>query len=202
VWLANLADLELHTSLSLRADPQQPTMMVFDLDPGTPADIIDCTTVALRLKALFDGLGLACFAKTSGSKGMQIYVPLNTPCSYDDTKAFSRAIAQLFEKESPRTITSVMKKSLREGKIFIDWSQNDDHKTTVCVYSLRARETPTVSTPITWEEIAAASRKHDAAMLKFSADDALARVDRYGDLFAPVLTLKQMLPSLGRVATS
>lgn len=202
VWLANLADLELHTSLSLRVDPQQPTIMVFDLDPGAPADIIDCAVVALRLKTLFDHFGLACFAKTSGSKGMQIYVPLNTPCHYDDTKAFSRAIAQLFEKQSPKTITSVMKKNLRAGKIFIDWSQNDDHKTTVCVYSLRARETPTVSTPITWDEVSAASRAHDAAMLKFSADDVLSRVDHHGDLFAPVLTLKQRLPSLDHLAAS
>jgi bifunctional non-homologous end joining protein LigD len=202
VWLANLADLELHTSLSVRADPQQPTMMVFDLDPGTPADIIDCAAVALRLKELFDGLGLACFPKTSGSKGMQIYVPLNTPCTYDDTKAFSRTIAQFLERKSPQTVTSVMKKSLRAGKIFIDWSQNDDHKTTVCVYSLRAGETPTVSTPIAWGEVSAALHAHDPQALQFSADEVLARIDRRGDLFAPVLTLKQRLPSPDRALAS
>lgn len=202
VWLANLADLELHTSLSMRANPQQPTMMVFDLDPGAPADIIDCASVALRLKQLFDHLDLTCFPKTSGSKGMQIYVPLNTPCSYNDTKSFSRAIAQLLEKQSPKTVTSLMKKSLRTGKIFIDWSQNDDHKTTVCVYSLRARETPTVSTPIAWDELTAALEARDARALRFSAEDVLARVDRHGDLFSPVLTLEQRLPSLDRAIAS
>lgn len=198
VWLANLADLELHTSLSLRSDPQQPTMMVFDLDPGEPADIIDCAGVALRLKELLDHLGLVCFPKTSGSKGMQVYVPLNTPCSYDDTKSFSRAIAQLLEKRSPQIVTSVMKKSVRAGKVFIDWSQNDDHKTTVCVYSLRARETPTVSTPLAWDEVSAAVQARDARALQFGAEETLGRVADLRDLFAPVLTLKQRLPQLDR----
>ncbi len=202
VWLANLADLELHTSLSLRTDPLQPTMMVFDLDPGEPADVIDCAAVALRLKELFDHLRLACFPKTSGSKGMQVYVPLNTPCSYEDTKSFSRAIAQLLEKQSPRTITSVMTKNIRPGKVFIDWSQNDDHKTTVCVYSLRARETPTVSTPLAWDEVSTTLQARDAKALQFSADNVLARVGRHGDLFSPVLTVKQRLPSLGLIADS
>lgn len=202
VWLANLADLELHTSLSVRHDPRQPTMMVFDLDPGAPADIVDCAAVALRLKELFDRIGLASFPKTSGSKGMQIYVPLNTACTYDETKTFARAIAQLFETQSPQHITSVMKKNLRTGKVFIDWSQNDDHKTTVCVYSLRARDVPTVSTPITWEEVSTACRAHDAGMLTFPPEQVLARADRLGDLFAPVLTLRQRLPSFSRLASS
>jgi bifunctional non-homologous end joining protein LigD len=197
VWAANLADIELHTSLSLAAAIERPAMMVFDLDPGPPANIIACCRVALHLRDLFEQVGLETFAKTSGSKGLQVYVPLNDDAiTYEDTKPFARAVAELLEKQHPKQIVSRMTKSLRPGKVLIDWSQNDEHKTTVCVYSLRAKERPTVSTPVTWEEVEAASRRRSGKVLTFEHDDVLARVEERGDLFAPVLTLRQGLPTL------
>jgi len=195
VWAANLASLELHTSLARASDIMCPTMVVFDLDPGAPATIRECCRVGLRLRQMFSELGLQCFAKTSGSKGLQVYVPLNTPTTYEVTKPFALAIAQHLEQEDPKGVLSNMKKELRTGKIFVDWSQNDDHKTTVCVYSMRAREQPTVSTPVTWDEVEA----HASGKLKqlaFTIDDVLARAEKLGDLFAPVLQLKQELPAL------
>jgi bifunctional non-homologous end joining protein LigD len=195
IWAANLADLELHTSLSLAVDIERPTMLVFDLDPGEPAGIVDCCRVGLWVRELFDGLGLESFAKTSGSKGLQVYVPLNVETSYDETKPFSRAVAELLEKQHPDEVVSRMTKSLRPGKVLVDWSQNDEHKTTVNVYSLRAKERPTVSTPVGWDEVEACLRAEDADVLTFTSDDVLARVEEQGDLFAPVLTLKQELPA-------
>jgi bifunctional non-homologous end joining protein LigD len=194
-WLANLAALELHTSLSLAENIDQPTMVVFDLDPGEGADIVQCCQVALWLRDLLAGIGLECFAKTSGSKGLQPYVPLNTPVTYETTKPFANVIARLIEKDHPKLVTSNMRKDLRKGKVFIDWSQNDAHKTTVCVYSLRARERPTVSTPVTWDEVEACAKKADASLLRFEAGDVVRRFEERGDLFAPVLELKQRLPS-------
>ncbi len=196
VWAANLAALELHTSLSLAVATATPTMMVFDLDPGPPATVVDCARVGLWLKEIFDYYGLASFPKTSGSKGLQVYVPLNTPTGYDQTKAFAHALARLLEKQHPDAVVSRMTKALRTGKVLVDWSQNDEHKTTVCVYSLRARPEPTASTPVTWDEVAAAWEKRDAGLLRFEATAVLARVEKYGDLFAPVLTMKQKLPEL------
>jgi bifunctional non-homologous end joining protein LigD len=196
VWLANLADLELHTSLSQVEDLQRPTMVVFDLDPGEPAGIVECADVALRVHGLLERLGLQSFVKTSGSKGLHFYIPLNTPVTYEGTKPFARALARLMEKQYPDEVTSVMKKEVRKGKVFIDWSQNDDFKTTVCVYSLRARERPTVSTPVAWDEVEAACSARDPKRLTFESNDALARVERDGDLFEPLLTLEQTLPEL------
>ncbi len=190
VWLANLADLELHPSLALAKDPDRPTVLAFDLDPGEPAALPECREVALLLRDLLADLGLECVAKTSGSKGMQVYVPLNTPVTYDGTKPFAQAIAQLLEKQHPKLVVSSMKKSLRAGKVFIDWSQNSRHKTTVAVYSLRARPQPTVSTPVTWDEI-----EDDNLELVFETADVLERVEEHGDLFAPVLELSQKLPA-------
>jgi bifunctional non-homologous end joining protein LigD len=195
-WVGQLAALELHTSLSKSTALRRPTMMVFDLDPGPPADILDCIVVALRMRDTLARLGLQSFPKTSGGKGLHFYVPLNTPCTFDDTKAFARTVAELFEREDPEHVVSDMKKELRVGKILIDWSQNDEHKTTCCAYSLRARERPTVSTPVTWRELETALRKRDAESLRFEARDVLARVKKSGDLFAPVLTLRQKLPHL------
>jgi bifunctional non-homologous end joining protein LigD len=195
VWAANLADLELHTSLSLAAEITRPTMMVFDLDPGEPADIVDCCRVGVWVRELFDGLGMQSFPKTSGSKGLQVYVPLNVETSYDETKPFARAVAELLEKQHPEHVVSRMTKSLRPGKVLVDWSQNDEHKTTVNVYSLRAKERPTVSTPVAWGEVEECLRTEDAEVLTFPSDQVLARVEERGDLFAPVLTLKQELPS-------
>jgi bifunctional non-homologous end joining protein LigD len=194
VWAANLADLELHTSLSLGKDILRPTMMVFDLDPGAPANIVQCCQVAIWLKPMLEKLGLQSFPKTSGSKGLQIYVPLNTPVTYDDTKPLAHELARILEKEHPHAVVSDMKKNLRVGKVFVDWSQNDDHKTTICVYSLRAKNKPTVSTPVTWEEVQKCLKKKDPQILVFESHQTLARVDKLGDLFEPVLTLKQKLP--------
>jgi bifunctional non-homologous end joining protein LigD len=204
VWLANLAALELHPSLSLASDVTCPTMMVFDLDPGPPATILECCQVGLWLREIFEHFGLRSFPKTSGSKGLQIYVPLNTPVTYEATKTFSHALAQLLEHEHPKQVLSEMSKQARTGKVFVDWSQNDEHKTTIGVYSLRAREQPTVSTPVTWEEVEAAHKKKKAATLVFEAKDTIARFEKFGDLFAPVLTLRQQLPKLasGQVAAA
>lgn len=195
VWAANLADLEMHTFLHRAPRILRPTAMAFDLDPGPPADIVQCCAVALRLKTFFDSINLKCFAKTSGSKGLQVYVPLNTPSvTYEKTKTFAHAVAEAMEKQSPDLVLEKMRKDLRRGKVFIDWSQNDDHKTTVCAYSLRAKERPTVSTPVTWEEVAIAMRKKNAKSLTFEANDVLKRVEKQGDLFAEIQTLKQKLP--------
>ena len=200
VWAANLADLELHTFLSQKQNPNRPTMLVFDLDPGPPADIINCVQVAFWLKELFDNMGLESFAKTTGSKGLQLYVPLNVPrVTFDQTKRLARALAEHVTREHPQHVVYDMKKSLRKGKVLIDWSQNDDHKTTVCVYSLRAKERPTASTPVTWEELQKALKAKKPETLTFEADHVLRRVQKMGDLFASVLTLKQKLPDWDRV---
>src|SRR5213594_3292413 len=194
VWAANLADLELHTSLAKKNDFARPTMMVFDLDPGAPADIVQCCQVGIWLRDLLAKMKLKSFAKTSGSKGLQVYVPLNTPVTYDDTKGLSRSLAQHLESEHPDLVTSNMSKAVRKGKVFVDWSQNDEHKTTICVYSLRAKEEPTVSTPVTWSEVENCLKKKRAELLKFRFDQTLARVEKQGDLFEPVETLKQKPP--------
>jgi bifunctional non-homologous end joining protein LigD len=192
VWLANLADLELHPSLSLVDDIDRPSAMAFDLDPGPPAGIPECCEVALLLREALSQLGLESFAKTSGSKGIQVYVPLNVKgVDYDHgSKALSHALARHLEAQHPKLIVSQQRKDLRRGKVLIDWSQNDENKTTVCVYSLRARERPTVSTPLRWEEL------DDPDALVFEASDVLERVEEHGDLFAPVVELQQELPDL------
>jgi bifunctional non-homologous end joining protein LigD len=194
VWLANLADLELHTSLALAEDVQRPTILAFDLDPGPPATIVECGEVALELRRAFEHLGMEALPKTSGSKGMQVYVPLNTPVTYEDTKTFALAMAQLLERRMPRLVVSDMKKSLRKGKVFVDWSQNDEHKTTVSVYSLRALPRPTVSTPLLWEEVESVVESRDPEELVFTSADVLERVAEHGDVFAPVAELEQALP--------
>jgi bifunctional non-homologous end joining protein LigD len=195
VWVANLAGIELHPSLSKAKDISCPSMMVFDLDPGAPANIVQCCQVAFWLREIFERLNLQSFAKTSGSKGLQIYVPLNTKTSYDETKPFAHALARLLESDHRDLVVSDMKKALRIGKILVDWSQNDEHKTTIGVYSLRARERPTVSTPVTWEEVETCLKKKDASLR-----NVLDRVKAAGDLFAPVLSLKQKLPKLAGLA--
>jgi bifunctional non-homologous end joining protein LigD len=194
VWAANLADLELHTSLSRKNNVERPTMMVFDLDPGAPADIVQCCHVGIWLRELLEGMKLKAFAKTSGSKGLQIYVPLNTPVTYSQTKGLSRSLAQGLEQEHAGLVTANMSKAVRKGKVFVDWSQNDEHKTTICVYSLRAKEEPTVSTPVTWSEVENCLKKKRGELLRFRSDQTLARVEKQGDLFGPVETLKQRLP--------
>jgi bifunctional non-homologous end joining protein LigD len=191
VWLANLADLELHPSLSLSHDIERPTVMAFDLDPGAPAGLAECCEVAVVLRDALSLIGLDSYAKTSGSKGLQVYVPVNTEVDYDHgTKRLSQALARHLEAQHPKLIVSSQRKELRKGKVLIDWSQNDEHKTTVAVYSLRARERPTVSTPLLWEEVESA----DPGALVFEAADVLERVAEHGDLFAPVVEQEQRLP--------
>lgn len=196
VWCANLADIELHTSLSRAVDILRPTMIVFDLDPGEPADIVQCCQVGLWVRAVFDRLGLESFPKTSGSKGLQVYVPLNSTITYDETKPFAHELASALERQHPDLVVSEMKKNVRGGKVFVDWSQNDDHKTTVCVYSLRAKARPTVSAPVKWDEVKRCLQKGDPELLVFDSDEVLSRSKKMGDLFEPVLELRQKLPAL------
>jgi bifunctional non-homologous end joining protein LigD len=195
VWAANLASIELHTTLAKATDVTRPTALVFDLDPGAPADVLDCIEVAVWLKKILASEGLELFPKTSGSKGLQVFAPLNTKVDYETTKAYAHELALKLEKDHPDDVLSKPKRTEREGKVFVDWSQNDNHKTTVSVYSLRARERPTVSTPVTWAELAKAQKAGDASALVFETSDVLKRVDKKGDLFDEVRTMKQKLPS-------
>ena len=197
VWMAQLATVEFHPSLSRARAPKRPSVLAFDLDPGPPADIVDCCRVALRLRDLFGHFGVQSFPKTSGSKGMQVYVPLNNKkVNYEKTKPMAKAIAQLLEKQTPDKVVSKMKKVERENKVFVDWSQNHERKTTIAVYSLRARERPTASTPVTWDEVEAVADSGDKSTLVFESDAVLDRIEKHGDLFAPVLDLEQDLPDL------
>jgi bifunctional non-homologous end joining protein LigD len=196
VWMANLADLELHTSLARKTALDRPTVMVFDLDPGEGANIITCCRVAFWLREKFKAMDLESCPKTSGSKGLQLYVPLNTPVTFEKTKAMARHLGDVIAREHPETAVTQMLKTLRRKKVLIDWSQNDRHKTTVSVYSLRATPKPQVSTPLSWPEVEKLFRKGDPDAFRFSPDAVLARVKKHGDLFAPVLTLKQKLPKL------
>jgi bifunctional non-homologous end joining protein LigD len=197
IWMAQLAAIELHPSLSLGRAPKRPTVLAFDLDPGPPADVVDCSRVALRLREVLTQLELECFVKTSGSKGMQLYVPLNTKTYYEETRPFAQALAQLIAKQTPDEVLAKMgKKTDRSGKVLIDWYQNNERKTTIAVYSLRARERPTVSTPVTWEEVEAVAESGDGSDFVFEAGDVIERIEEHGDLFAPVLELEQKLPKL------
>ena len=197
IWMAQLAAIELHPSLSRGRAPKRPTVVAFDLDPGPPADVVDCSRVALRLREVLAQLDLESFVKTSGSKGMQLYVPLNVKTSYEQTRPFAQALAQVIANQTPDEVLAKMgKKTDRSGKVFIDWYQNNERKTTIAVYSLRARERPTVSTPVSWEEVEAAADSGDGSGLVFEADDVLRRIEARGDLFAPVLELEQELPKL------
>ncbi len=194
VWLGNLATLEFHTSLSLADNLPQPRTLVFDLDPGPPATIVECCRVGMMLRDLFAEHGLECCAKTSGSKGLQLYVPLNTKVTYVETKVVSKGLAQLFEESHPDLVVHKQLKELRTGRVLIDWSQNDQYKTTVNVYSLRARARPTVSTPVSWDEVAKCLKVGDPGLLVFDSVQVLARVAKQGDLFEPVIKKKQKLP--------
>ncbi len=193
-WAANMAGLEVHGPMARTVDIESPTMVVFDLDPGEPATITECCQVALELHDVLAALELEAWPKTSGSKGLQVYLPLNTPCTHEQASAFALAVAQLLERRLPEQVLSNMDKAARVGKVFVDWGQNSRHKTTIAPYSLRARPQPTVSTPVDWDEVAAAA---DGAPLRFEAADVLARVDELGDLFAPTVTVEQRLPQAG-----
>jgi len=197
VWAANMAALELHTPQARVASPDRPDSMVFDLDPGPGATVLDCCRVGLDLRGVLAELGLESVVKTSGSKGLHMAVPLHTAVTDDDTKDFARALGQVLAKREPGRVTVIMKKEERPGKVFVDWSQNDEHKTTVCAYSLRGRERPLVSTPVSWDEVSDALDGKDAEALTFEAPEVLERVEQLGDLYAPNLELEQELPSLG-----
>ncbi len=197
VWLANLAALELHTHQWKLDDPAHPTALVLDLDPGAPATIVDCCRVALELRAVLEQLDLACVVKTSGGKGLHLSVPLaGSDATDDDTKRFALALGQLLEARDPRRITVDLAKTKRPGKVFIDWSQNDQHKTTVCAYSLRLRDRPMVSAPLAWSEVEAAFDGGDPDTIAFDATAVLARVSDHGDFYAESLTVQQTLPAL------
>ncbi|MCW2928047.1 MAG: primase-like protein [Thermoleophilia bacterium] len=198
MWMSNLADLEIHVLLAKAKAVQSPTVIAFDLDPGEGAGIVECCEVALHLRHVFSDLGLEAYPKTSGSKGIQVYVPLNDPkVTYEQTKPFAKAMAELLTRQYPDLVVAKMLKALRGGKVLVDWSQNDDHKTTVCAYSLRAKSQPTVSTPITWDEVEEAHDRGDQTALRFTYADVIERVHEHGDLFAPVLTKRQVMPTLG-----
>jgi bifunctional non-homologous end joining protein LigD len=192
VWAANMAALEIHAPMA-RRDIESPTMCVFDLDPGEGTGMAECAEVGLDVRHVLDGLGLDGFPKTSGSKGLQVYVPLNTPHTHDEAATFALAVARLLERAHPDQVVSNMKRSLRRGKVLVDWSQNSRHKTTIAAYSLRARPRPTVSTPVTWDEVEAAA---GGGPLSFEAPDVLVRVGERGDLFAGTLTREQRLPAI------
>ncbi|HEV8544441.1 MAG TPA: non-homologous end-joining DNA ligase, partial [Verrucomicrobiae bacterium] len=196
VWAANLASLEMHVFLARLPHADRPTSVVFDLDPGEPADILDCAQVSIWIRDLLGQFDLQCFVKSSGSKGLQLYVPLNTTITYEKTRPFAKAIAELLEKQHPDRVEADMAKALRGGKVFIDWSQNSDFKTTVCVYSLRAKKTlPFVSMPFTWDEVERAGQQEDASAFYRDPKAALKRLEERGDLFEPILKLKQKIPA-------
>jgi bifunctional non-homologous end joining protein LigD len=195
VWMANLAALELHTLQARADDPDHPTSMVFDLDPGAPADLVACARVAVDLRQALEGLGLVCVAKTSGAKGLHLAVPVRGATA-EATKAFARGLGELLAQQAPGRVTVLMAKEQRRNRVFVDWSQNDRHKTTVGAYSLRAQPRPTVSTPVSWDEISAVADGQDPTALSFEAPDVLARVERLGDLYAANLDADQALPEL------
>jgi bifunctional non-homologous end joining protein LigD len=199
-WMAQLAALELHPSLSKATRMEKPTVLAFDLDPGAPAGLVECCQVALRVRKLFADLGLESLPKVSGGKGLQVYVPLNTKVTYEQTSPFAKAIAQLLERETPKEVVSKMAKAQRRGKVFVDWSQNHQKKTTIAVYSLRARDRPTASLPLHWREVERAAKRGDADNLRFEIPAAIKRVEKEGDLFEPALKLKQKLPKLTEVS--
>jgi len=191
-WSANMAALELHAPMARCADIDSPTIVVFDLDPGPPATVVECCRVALELRDVLASVSLSGWTKTSGSKGLQLYVPLNTPHAHDHAVSFARAVAQLLERQMPQLVVSVMTRSLRAGKVFIDWAQNARFKTTIAPYSLRGKDRPTVSTPLTWDEV---SNGAGGEPLVFTAAEVLERLERLGDLFEPTVSLKQHLPA-------
>jgi bifunctional non-homologous end joining protein LigD len=199
IWMAQLAALELHPSLSKATRMEQPTVLAFDLDPGAPAGLTECCKVALRVREIFGAFGLEGFPKASGGKGLQVYFPLNTRVTYDQTGPFAKAVAQLLEKQTPKEVVSKMAKVDRRGKVFVDWSQNHQKKTTISVYSLRAREHPTASIPLHWREVERTAKGGDAEKLRFEIPAAIKRIEKEGDLFEPVLKLKQKLPDIGEL---
>ena len=197
LWVENLASLELHVPLAKKKSPETPDAVVFDLDPGEPANILDCARIALILRDLLSRLQLASYPKTSGQKGMHVFVPLNSPqVTFEDTKKFSKAVAVIMQKNYPDLVTAKMAKEERRGKVFINWSQNDSAKTMVCVYSLRGREKPSVSFPLEWQELKDLTGQGNPEKLQVMYSKAVSRVGKQGDLFREVLVKEQRLPHL------
>lgn len=197
VWAANMAAIEIHAPMALAADLDTPRAVVFDFDPGAPASIVDCCVVARAARDVLAAVELEGWCKTSGSKGLQMYVPLNTAGpTHESAGNFALAVGQLLERQLKGRVTTVMAKNRRPGRIFVDWSQNAHHKTTIAPYSLRAREQPTVSTPVAWDEVELCAEGE--LELRFTSDDVLHRVEEMGDLFEPVLTMEQQLPVIDR----
>ena len=197
MWVENLASLELHVPLARAASPEVPDAMVFDLDPGEPSDILDCARVALILRDLLIPLGLSSYVKTSGKKGLHVYVPLNhKETTFEDTKKFSKAVAGIMQKNYPDLVTAKMAKEYRQGKVFINWEHNDPKQTMICVYSLRAREKPIVSFPLAWKELENLAGQGDPEKLQVLYSEALNRAEKHGDLFKDMLVKKQKLPHL------
>ncbi len=197
MWVENLASIELHVPLGKASSPDIADSMVFDLDPGEGANVLRCAQVALILRGLLSRIQLTSCIKTSGKKGLHLYVPLNRKdTTFDDTKSFSKAVADIMQKNYPDLVTSKMAKEYRRGKVFINWSQNDSSKTMICVYSLRAREKPYVSSPLHWNELESLADQKDPEELQVLHSKALERAERWGDLFHDVLTKKQKLPHL------
>ena len=211
IWLANLAALELHAPMARAADPEHPTTIVFDLDPGAPAAMRESAAMAIRLRDLLDDLGLVAIPKSSGKKGIHVYLPLNPPATtgggrrsskteratQQDAQDFARAIAEVLARRHPDEVVTTQKKELRVGKVLVDWSQNTRHKTTVAPYSLRAGDAPSVSAPVTWEEVEAVAEGADPDTLRFDPDVVTGRVETQGDLFRQVLEMVQDLPARG-----
>jgi bifunctional non-homologous end joining protein LigD len=197
VWAANMAAIEIHAPMALAVDIETPRAVVFDFDPGAPASIVDCCVVACAARDVLAAVELEGWCKTSGSKGLQMYVPLNVEGPTHESAAnFALAVGQLLERQLKGRVTTVMAKNQRPGKIFVDWSQNAHHKTTIAPYSLRAREEPTVSTPVSWGEVESCAAGE--LELRFTSDEVLDRVAEIGDLFQPVLTAQQQLPAIAR----
>ena len=194
LWAANMGTIELHPFLARSDRLEAPDVVVFDLDPGTPAGILECGRVALWLRDALAEEGLASLPKTSGSIGLHVYVPLNSPATYGDTKAFARRLAGVLAERHPDSVVDEMAKRLRGGKVFLDWGQNDAAKSTIAPYSLRAMAWPTVSAPIAWEEVERATAERRSDLLTFGPREVLDRLERLGDPFESVLTLKQTLP--------
>jgi len=195
MWVENLASIELHVPLARAGSPKRPDSMVFDLDPGDQASLMECSRVALTLRDLLSRMGLSSHVKTSGKKGLHVYVPLNRKeTTFEDTKTFSKAVAEIMQKHYPDLVTAKMDKKYRKAKVFINWAQNDASKTMICVYSLRAREKPFVSFPLEWKELEKLAGISDPEKLQVITSEAVSRVEKEGDLFQEVLVKEQKLP--------
>jgi bifunctional non-homologous end joining protein LigD len=193
VWVANQGTIELHPFLAAADAPDRPLALVFDLDPGPPADVVACCAVALRIRELLEADGLESLAKTSGRVGLHVCVPLDGSATFERTKAYARAVADRLQRETPTLVTARSRRDLRAGRVLVDWLQNDATRSTAAPYSLRAAPFPTVSAPVTWVEVEETARTRRPERLTFLAADVLRRIDADGDLFVAAARLRQTL---------